>query len=484
MGSSKTAGLHVARAATVRSIVCALVFVAAFQPTSADAVAVPPAVPRARCGPGSIREPSIQGRVPQAVYASKKGLRCNIEVVGRAGPAIGGFRTHRYVDRHGHECAFFDTSPLLPSDRAALLGPQASGTFAVDMSRPSKPVITASLDSPAMRSPHESLSLHVGRGLLAANMGTIATLPGFVDVYDVKQDCRHPSLLGTLPTGILGHEGSFSPDGQTFWVTSPSGWFAGTNFGGIAAIDVSEPGTPTLLWTTQEYTPHGLNLSPDGKTLYFGDMSTDPGLTVLDVSDIQARKPSPMVRLVSHLAWETVSIPQTDIPVTIRGHRYLIDIDEFTRNSLRIYLTGGSFSDPKDMVGAARIIDIANPRRPKVVSNIRLEVHAPKARGGPQADDPGASTSAGYSGHYCAVPRTTEPTIVACSFILSGLRVFDVRDPKRPKEIAYFNPPSTSGQTYGAYSAPAFAPERKEIWYTDGNHGFYAVRVTNGAWPS
>jgi hypothetical protein len=32
-------------------------------------------------------------------------------------------------------------------------------------------------------------------------------------------------------------------------------------------------------------------------------------------------------------------------------------------------------------------------------------------------------------------------------------------------------------------SAPAFDPQRNEIWYTDGNSGFYNVRLTNGAWP-
>jgi hypothetical protein len=32
-------------------------------------------------------------------------------------------------------------------------------------------------------------------------------------------------------------------------------------------------------------------------------------------------------------------------------------------------------------------------------------------------------------------------------------------------------------------SAPAFDPQRGQIWYSDGNDGFFAVRVTNGAWP-
>ena len=32
-------------------------------------------------------------------------------------------------------------------------------------------------------------------------------------------------------------------------------------------------------------------------------------------------------------------------------------------------------------------------------------------------------------------------------------------------------------------SAPAFDPARGEIWYADGNSGFYNVHITNGVWP-
>ena len=32
-------------------------------------------------------------------------------------------------------------------------------------------------------------------------------------------------------------------------------------------------------------------------------------------------------------------------------------------------------------------------------------------------------------------------------------------------------------------SAPAFDLRDNQIWYADGDSGFYAVRLTNGAWP-
>jgi hypothetical protein len=41
--------------------------------------------------------------------------------------------------------------------------------------------------------------------------------------------------------------------------------------------------------------------------------------------------------------------------------------------------------------------------------------------------------------HYCRPDRLHEPTIVACANFGSGLRVFDIRDPARPAEIAYYN---------------------------------------------
>jgi hypothetical protein len=81
------------------------------------------------------------------------------------------------------------------------------------------------------------------------------------------------------------------------------------------------------------------------------------------------------------------------------------------------------------------------------------------------------------------------PKLVACSFIASGLRVFNIEDVTKPREVAYFVAPVQAKPENGgeasnfAMSQPAFAPARHEIWWTDGTSGFYALRLTNGAWP-
>ena len=104
-----------------------------------------------------------------------------------------------------------------------------------------------------MQTPHESLLVNEKRGLLAAVAGNPGTYPGVVDLYGVKDDCRHPELLSSTLTGFFGHESGFTEDGLTFWSTS---LFTNT----ITAIDVTHPRAPRTLYTGN-YSSHGLSLS-------------------------------------------------------------------------------------------------------------------------------------------------------------------------------------------------------------------------------
>jgi hypothetical protein len=438
-------------------------------------VTAPPATPQGPCGPGSKPEPDLQGRVPGA---APDGYRCNIEVVGTHGPS-GGFKVERYVDAAGNECAFYDTTLLFPTN-AGNLSEGPTGVAVLDMADPSAPKQTATLVTPAMQTPHESLIVNTRRGLLAAVAGNPLFAPGQVDLYDVSKDCRTPELRSSLPVGVLGHESGFSPDGNTFWAASLGG-------GILTAVDVSNPSVPRTIYAGRHDT-HALTISDDGNRAYLAAGGGFPrneigapgevdGLEILDVSSIQNRSAIPMPTRVGSLTWPTVTIPQSALPVTIGGKPYLVEADEFAYNGNRIAGNG-------ERVGAGRIIDISDERNPKVVSDLRLEVHDPKVRPS-LADDPGAaSATGGYAGHYCAVPQRVDPGIVACSMLASGLRVFDIRDPLRPKEIAYFVAPvEEGGSANSAFASASFVPERREIWYSDGGRGFFALRVTNGAWP-
>ena len=423
--------------------------------------------PDIACDKGSMPE-SSQGRVPAADYTSgraAKGYYCNAREISNVG-ITGGYRVERYVDKAGHACAFYDSTLLFPKDIPDQ-GAEGPGVYVLDMSKPKHPVITDTLKTPAMLSPHESLRLNQKRGLPVADMGYPTRNPGFVDVYDVTQDCRHPVLDASSPMGILGHEGGFAPDGNTFYVASLYGH-------SIAAVDLTNPKVPTLIWESFDYQPHGVSISNDGKTLF---MAENPlgngfsGLTVLDVSQVQKRVLNPTVPIVSRLTWPQVSTPQNATPFTRNGHRYVLETDEF-----------GGGSSP---VGAARIIDVQNLKDPFVVSNMRLAINNHPAA----TTDPGDDQEfQGYQGHYCSLPSRVNPNIVACSFIMSGLRVFDIRSVKKPREIAYFNKPEMPGVSkvpnqVGAFamSAPAYDEASHDIWYTDGHAGFFVVRLTKAS---
>lgn len=456
--------------------------------SGAPAKAVPPATGKAQCGPGSRPETGLQGRVSRADHDSGRaaqGYTCNAELVGsyvipNANGTVGGFKVERYTDAAGHDCAYYDTTLVFPLS----LFDQEGGVNVMDMADPANPRLVKRLLTPAMLSPHESLVVNHERGLLAAVTGNPALYPGVVDVYDISQDCREPVLKASAPVGVIGHESGMAPDGRTFYSASPGTYT-------LTAVDITNPALPVPI-AVLPYATHGLSISDDGNRAYlagvglsggvraFGgpdlpDPNGDRGLVILDVSEIQARKPGAQAREVARLAWAPMSIPQNAIPFTRNGRPYLVEIDEFAR---------------LDEVGAARIIDISDETQPRIVSDLRLEVHNPENFAA-IADDPGADfIGQGYAGHYCNVPTRVNPDIVACSMIISGLRVFDIRNPEKPREVAYFNAPvnprliglPTEASNY-AMASPAFVPERREIWYTDTYSGFYVIRLSPSAWP-
>src|SRR3954465_1228277 len=419
------------------------------------------------CAPGSRPQPGVDGRVPAG--AAKDGLWCNAKMIGHQGTE-GGFRVYRYTDVHGRVCGYYDQTLMFPLN-AFNPGAGSEGVAVLDMSNPTHPVKTDDLTTTPMLSPHESLNINQKRGLLAAVNGNLTTEPGFFSIYDIHEDCRHPVLDANGPYARFGHESGFTEDGKTYYATS-------TALKSITAIDVTNPKEPHAVWQGNVVS-HGMSLSKDGNRGYIAD----PGgnLLILDTSQVQARRPDPQTREISRLTWKAASIPQNAIPFTENGHPYLLEIDEYTQG------TTNNNGDP-DMVGAARIIDIADETKPFVAANLRLAVDQP-AEHKQAADDPGASSKPqGYAAHYCNIPTDVNPKVVACSFIASGLRVFDISDIVRPKEVAYFVAPATARSENGydgsnfAMSQPTFAPGR-QIWWSNGTSGFYVVQVDKSVWP-
>ncbi len=375
-------------------------------------------VPRAECGPGSMPEPGLQGDVPaedRNSGRSRQGYQCNMFQVGGLQERGGGILSVTF-----EHCSY--TSTFFPGN---LFDPAAPGVHVLDVSDPARPVRTASLDEPAMLGgTWESLKVNKERKLLAATAVPVAMGTAYFSVYDIS-DCAHPRLLNrgpgtdlTMPLPFLSHEGGFSPDGNTYWAS-------GVGPGVLSAIDIRDPANPRIIWqSVQALTNHGFGISPDGDRMY---LSIQTGINILDISAIQRRDPYPVVPQLATYLWADGLFNQHSVPVSYGGRPYIFTPDEASS-------------------GGVKLIDVADPRRARIVRTLKLEIQLSG-----NADDQWRSAMGGsaysYDSHYCAADRQVDPTALACSWGQAGIRVFDVRDIDDIREIAYYNPPAQTGKT-------------------------------------
>ena len=500
----------------------AIVMIAPASGDEQDDSPAPLTVPKATCGADDHPETALQGQVPAALRASGfHGFNCNLQLLGQSRGDGANWQSTEFRDEHHHICAYHGTS-FSTVNRTHL------GVPVIDITDADAPTPTGYLTTTSMLDPWESLKVNERRQLLAAdnahNGGFGAGGPE-VDIYDVSGDCRTPQLLASVavgkpdgstgvPLAVTGHEGSWAPDGLTYY----GGDLVRAQY---YAVDTADPTHPSLItaWVPGIANVHGLSISDDGNRGYFvslgssvGAALTDPtqpavnGLLIYDLSEIQARVPNPQVHLISKLLWKDGSVAQHTIPVKIDGHPYVIFVDEGG--------SGGTSSAAQEQAACAaglppfpmaRIIDIQDETKPKIVSRLALEVHNPANCAKVLPDLVGLSIFT-YGSHYCSVDNKHHATTLACGYFNSGIRVFDIRNPRRPKEIAYYNPAGQTtispGSNHNNLFAVNFVPggpdwcsaqvhlrisedhgRQGTLWSTCQDNGLLMLKFERGVWP-
>ena len=482
----------------------------------------------ASCAGGDTPETALQGQVPAALRQSGyTGFNCNLKLVGQYQGEGGNWSSATYTDASGRSCAYHSTAAPNAADGSPIPGRQTPGVPVIDMSDRSKPVRVTSLTTPGMLDPWESLRINYRRQILAAGNAQNGGISGGpeVDIYDVSGDCRSPQLLASVKVGVgtdggivaekmpRGHEGNFAPDGLTYYI----GDLRNDTY---HAVDITNTTKPKLISTFDMKKgpfpagrPHGLSITNDGNrayavSLYFppaGEVS-DPnaklqnGFYILDTSEVQARKPNAQMKVISTVAFKDGSIAQHTIPITVAGKQYLVMVDE-----------GGSggLADPQNVnlkaacaaglapFPMARIFDISDEKAPKAVSKLMLEIHDPKNCAQVEPDVVGLTTFT-YGSHYCSVDNRDNATVLACSYFNSGIRVFDIRNPERPKEIAYYNPgpassvPGSNHTTRKQWRAGGpdwcasrldFDFDKKQLVTMCQDNGLMVMQFADGTWP-
>jgi hypothetical protein len=452
------------------------------------------------CGPDALPETGLQGQVPEADQRSGRaaqGYRCNLALVGQTD--IGGRGANfqmAWLDR----CAYVGMvgqafqSPPDPVEE----GSRSAGVAVVDVSDAGAPQVVGLLQSGVGGYQHEGIEVHQGRAMLVVQIGGVSAQ--WIEIWDVSADCRKPVFRGRYDSGRARYHGlRISPDGRTVYASNT---FPDSE--GLHAIDVTDMANPRLAaaWNPAQsqladaFGIHDLEISPDGRRAYlgvipfdgYGSLAKGPcchvSLVILDVSQIEERRPDPALPIVATLGMDNFGHTLQYAVIGGKQHLFVSGENPFV-------------GEPHCPWAWGHLVDISDETAPAIVSDIRLEVND-AAQCATTARD-----NTNYSIHYIGVDDVEDTTTVFYTYYGAGLRAFDVRDPARPVEIAYYHPvplprtgyspkfpPAGRGfdaQTPGwdaATSVVRYIPETGEIWFVSVAAGFQVLRFTTERSPS
>jgi len=324
-------------------------------------------VPKAVCGPGDKPEMALQGQVTAAQrQAGFQGNSCNLQLLAQVRGEGSNWQTTEWREGKGKTkkvCGYHGTAH--PTANPGLAR-QNVGVRVFDITNASKPTVTGYLQTTSMLDPWESLKVNERRQLLGAVNGTSGNGPAAIDIYDVSGDCTHPQLLastllaegqngGLSFPGLQSHEGSWAPDGLTYYARG------GRNYYAVDTADTTKPKLIAVWQPPQAASSgHGLSVSDDGTRGYFiascsltlaqladNNAPACNGLISYDLTDIQNRVgTNPQPKVVAELYWKDGATGQHTINVTINKKPYIIYVDEAGSGQRCQHPPGGVRSGP------------------------------------------------------------------------------------------------------------------------------------------
>jgi hypothetical protein len=472
------------------------------------------------CGAQDHPETGIQGDVSRADQGSgvaRQGYNCGLALVGHATLDNDRDPTGNANMAWAGDCAYVAGPTTAIAPDVPMPAPAKGGVAVVDVHDPAQPAHVRTLRDPGGLASAETINAVTtsdGRSILVVGQygNTVvgnspasdsqgATKPTPMDIYDVTADCTQPVLLATYiwPTNI--HNLTISPNGRYVFATQPLEaidisplWSSpkadpvylgnldkameGPMFavGPSADLDDAIP-APAREAQHPSYSSHEAFSSPDGTKLYLGgQLPTFELFTIVDIKDWLQRNsdgtPVGPPRIISQRSGRGHSVRLA----TINGTKYVLHSEEspFGAGFGCAPETANPFAGPAQ----PWLTDIGNEADPKLVSQFGLAIN--------DAQNCAAQLEANEtdSVHYHDVDNPDDTTFVMASMWNAGIRVFDVRDPVRPKEVAYFNPGDVGepGSTVldHAWGHIRYVASTGQIWFATADGGFWVVELERG----
>ena len=294
-------------------------------------------------------------------------------------------------------------------------------------------------------------------------------------IFDVSQPTK-PRQLGHFKTGSTGTHRNFYDGGNLVHAAAGASGLTGKIY---RVVDIAEPADPREVGrfslSEQAAPAAGLKFSCHGPAhiednrayLSYGD----GGGIILDVSDLTEPK------MISQIAFRGITATQGI-------HTYL----PLPRRKIALINDEAIRENGDENLNLAGIVDISDEKRPRMLSLFPLP--APPAESELMNFYDKAGRFGPHNHHHpnhqaCLQDRDD---IAYLTYFNAGLRVYDIRDARMPKEFAYFVPPDpqtrigTKPSKLAAQTEDVLVDRRGFIYISDKNHGIFILRLQQ-VWP-
>jgi len=299
-------------------------------------------------------------------------------------------------------------------------------------------------------------------------------------LWDIS-DPENPKQVGSWQGGATGAHRNSYPGGKYAYLSTS---YPGFKLHIMVILDVSDPAHPKEVgkyWQPGQKDgeppspyPEGfhgpVNVSPDGKMASFG---YTPDVLNLDISDPAHPKLIGKLHITEPFAKVGMQSVHTVLPL-------------WDRKLLYVSSEASKERCQDDGLNFAGIIDNSNPAKPRLISIFPPPVPPP---GLPYTDycDKGGRFGPHNVSQEIHNPAIQQPgKLMTVAWFNAGVRVFDISDPRQPKEFGYFMPPERpdAPKQTGAHASPVdWAEEiavdaRGNIFMNDDKWGLFVLRYT------
>jgi len=263
----------------------------------------------------------------------------------------------------------------------------------------------------------------------------------------------------------------------------------------LVFLDISDPANPKEAgrwWmhgqkegeepARRDISFHGPALiSPDGKKAYLG---YGPAVVILDISDIS--NPKEIGELTLSPPFAVHGIPVHDV-LPIPGKQLLFAHSEAIGGGDE---PGGPAACTQALSLSA-MIDIKDETAPRLMSIFPLPEPPKNAPYTDFCDKGGRFGPHNTNLEYHLPDVEKQADLVYLTYFNAGLRIFNIKDPRMPKEVGWFVPP-TPTQRYGplpydklvSQTEDVLVDTRGNIYISDKNWGIFILRYTGKGEPA